>query len=122
MRSQARLGVTLGALLSTLAFAPARAQSHTEVWAGLSFGLLDGVGVGVGVWVGIGLTRCHYAHAGGVSVATGTSRNPDYGIYSNDDRGRRSGDYRYGGGLHDRSDADYCWDRAWDLRWGNRYH
>lgn len=110
---------TAGLLLATLAAIPVRAQSHTEVRAGISVGVFDGFG--------IGMTR--YSRTAsfdvGATVATGTSGYPDYGIYSGRDRSRRLGDYRYGRGYgrdHDRAYADYCWDRAWDLRWGRGYY
>ena len=97
---------------------PLRAQSHTEVWAGLSVGLFDGFGIGL----------THYAHSGGVglgigaSVATGTTRYADYGIYDDDYRDRGYGDYSGARRYRDRGYSDYCWDRAWDLRWGRRYY
>jgi hypothetical protein len=117
MRFRAASGLCFGFLLSTLPLpTPARAQSHTDVWVGLSVGLFDGFGLGM----------THYAHSGGlgarVSVATGTTRYADYGIY--DEWGGRYGDYgfRRGYDYRDRDYADYCWDRAWDLRWNRRYN
>jgi hypothetical protein len=107
------VGILIGSIAAPPT--PAAAQSHTDFWAGLSVGVFDGFGIGL----------THYAHSGGivagVSVATGTTRYADYGIYDDDWSGRRYGDYRYGG-YRDRGHADYCWDRSWDLRWGRRYY
>ena len=93
---------------------PAGGQSFTQVSAGLSYGLFDGVGIGL----------THYAQLGGiglgVSVATGIwSGNTPYGIYS-ERGGRRTGGYS--DAYRDAGSSDYCWRKAWDLRWRDNYY
>src|SRR5688572_20885268 len=94
-----------GALLLALSAVPAQltGQSYTQV--DLSYGLFDGVGVGM----------THVAYAA-ENPAFATAVGSSYGIYS-EGRGRDRYDY---GGYDDYS--DWCWDEAWDLRWGRDYY
>ena len=111
MRTRALLGALLLALSAPPA--PTGAQSYTQLSLDLSYGLFDGIGLGM----------AHAAHVGsygvaaafGVSVATGQSGATAYGVYS--DLGRS----RYARGYGRRARADWCWDEAWDLRWGHHY-
>ena len=103
MRTPALLGALL---LQTMLTPSARiaGQSFTHVPAGLSLGAFDGVGVGLSAGLG--------------------SWNTPYDITY--EPGRRRGDYGGGygswGGYRGGGDpADYCWDRAWQLRWDHSY-
>ena len=103
-----RTPALLGALLLQTMLAPTSplaGQSLAHVSGGLSFGVFDGMRVGLS--------------------ASFVSWNTPHGIHS-DDWGRRSGAYSRGygswGGYGGRGDpADYCWDRAWQLRRDHSY-
>ena len=99
------------------ALGPAGTHGRSVVHAALPGSLLRAV------FDGIGLGMAHAAHVGsygvaaafGVSVATGQSGATTYGVYS--DLGRS----RYARGYGRRARAYWCWDEAWDLRWGHHY-
>ena len=103
-----RTPALLGALLLQTMLAPTSplaGQSLAHVSGGLSFGVFDRMRVGLS--------------------ASFVSWNTPHGIHS-DDWGRRSGAYSRGygswGGYGGRGDpADYCWDRAWQLRRDHSY-
>ena len=111
MRTRALLGALLLALSAPPA--PTGAQSYTQLSLDLSYGLFDGIGLGMARAAHVG--SYGVAAAFGVSVATGQSGATAYGVYS--DLGRS----RYARGYGRRARADWCWDEAWDLRWGHHY-
>jgi hypothetical protein len=104
-----RIRALPGALLLALAALPAATAGQSFAQLDLSYGLFDGVGVGM---TSVAYAAEHPAFGG--RVGTGS-----YGIYS-EARGGYGKDYRYAGRYDDYS--DWCWDEAWDLRWGRGYY
>ena len=109
MRTPALAGALLVALASVPL--PTAAQSLTQV--DLSYGLFDGVGIGMADQA----RAAEYAPVG-LAPASGSRV-----VYSDIAYGRGRG-YGSGKGYYaSRYDhSDWCWDQAWDLRWGRGYY